>query len=56
MQAKVTAGNQMAICFFSIMEAALHEGLAVWFENPHASWMFRLPEWKLDEISFGALE
>lgn len=47
MQAKVTAGNQMAIWFFSIIEAALHEGLAAWFENPHASWMFRLPEWKL---------
>ena len=46
MRAKVEAGNSMAIWFFELLDAALHEGLVVWIENLTASWMFRLPEWK----------
>eukprot|EP00435_Cladocopium_sp_Y103_P064341 s255_g26.t1 len=46
MQAKVATGISMALWFFKLLEAGLHEGLAVWIENPTASWMFRLPEWK----------
>eukprot|EP00435_Cladocopium_sp_Y103_P047846 s453_g14.t1 len=46
MRAKVQAGNSMALWFFKLLDVCLHAGLVVWLENPTASWMFRLPEWK----------
>ena len=46
MKRKMEEGNKMAIWFFSILELGMSLGLAVWIENPNASWMFKLPEWK----------
>ena len=46
MASKVAAGNSMALWFFKLLEMGLERGIAVWIENPNASWMFRLPEWK----------
>ena len=46
MIAKVEAGNNMALWFFSLLELALHAGLAVWFENPAGSYVFKLPKWQ----------
>eukprot|EP00435_Cladocopium_sp_Y103_P073431 s469_g43.t1 len=46
MREKVKAGNDMALWFFKLVEKGLEAGLAVWLENPNASWMFRLPAWR----------
>lgn len=46
MRVKLDAGNDMALWFFSLVEVALQAGLAIWFENAAASWMFKLPEWQ----------
>ena len=46
MRVKVDVGNDMALWFFSLVEVALQAGLAIWFENAAASWMFKLPEWQ----------
>ena len=47
MEAKVAEGNGMALWFFSLLELGLQSGLAVWMENPIASWMFRIPAWRV---------
>ena len=46
MKVKVAAGNDMALWMFGLLDMALELHLAVWLENPNASWMFRLPAWK----------
>ena len=46
MRVKLDTGNDMALWFFSLVEVALQAGLAIWFENAAASWMFKLPEWQ----------
>lgn len=45
MRPKVLAGNDMALWVFKLLDLALGLQLAVWLENPNASWMFRLPAW-----------
>ena len=46
MEAKVHEGNEMVEWFFSLLGLGLELKLGVWMENPHSSWMFRLPSWK----------
>ena len=43
---KLEEGNLMALWFFTLLEIGFSLGLGIWIENPNASWMFKLPEWK----------
>eukprot|EP00438_Fugacium_kawagutii_P022650 Skav224874 [mRNA] locus=scaffold1112:121111:123981:+ [translate_table: standard] len=45
MRYKVLEGNDMADWFFSLMRRALMRGMEVWMENPHTSYMFKIPSW-----------
>ena len=43
MQQKIEQGNSFALWCFDLLRRASQLGLAVWLENPHSSWMFRIP-------------
>ena len=47
MQAKVELGNSFGAFCFALLRRACALNMAVWLENPHTSWMFRIPDFQL---------
>ena len=43
MREKIELGNSFALWCFDLLRRACQLGLAAWLENPHTSWMFRIP-------------